>query len=392
MNKQLTLNRAPITSDEDLSILVFSGQEGIGETHLGKLTYEQYCSITAIEDSQIEEKERLQRLVQNARAKGITDYALEREDSIFPEVVVVLGSDAILTPVTYPSEGKVANGIALNQLTISKYTDRFIVDGQGRRLGIERALLVKEQLKHHHIDVKFWIAPTPLIYDSANKVRQIFADFHLKLRKPSLSQSIYFDKADPLNVFAWEVMQITTKRGVPLRDAIAIEGRLAHGQFLNMATLVDFCCCYIGDSPAKVRQALSDKDVYDHYLLEISDYWLELYRHLRYESLISGPKSFWVNQISNNLFCCVIGLKALALLGNSISTDAKAQGHSNVDFSSISKLVELPMLDKSHQLWTKNQIYQTIENKHVIVKGSERRLARLLCTELRVIASRYCNS
>ncbi|MGR5096087.1 DGQHR domain-containing protein [Vibrio maritimus] len=380
---------ANLTLEQAFELLVITGNEGIGETHLGKITFAQFCMMTRIENDSIDEKARMQRLVQSTRASGITHYAVERENTAFPEVIVVLSNHASVKPIEMPSVQ--SNGTKLGMLSLPVGTRTFVLDGQGRRVGIEQALKLKGSLAGHHLDVKFWIVPSADVYESATAIRQLFADLHLGLRKPSRSQSIYFDSEDVLNVFANEVLTVTESRGAPLSDAVAVEGRLAQGQWCNMSQIVDFCCAFIGGSKAEVRSALANRDAYDAYLLDITRYLASLYDHLPYKAIQSANKEQWKLHVSNNLFCCAIGLKALGLLGNSLLVDAKVRGEEEFDLAPLKGLEALPFTEKDHALWINAQVYQNIDGKLKIVKSSENRLARLLCTELRVIASAYCN-
>ncbi|USD35618.1 MULTISPECIES: DNA sulfur modification protein DndB [Vibrio] len=384
------LENKKITANESVQLLCITGSEGIGDTHLGKVSFAQYCAITSIESAELDEKQRMQRLVQSSRAKGVTDYLVERNNTVFPEAVLVVGSEAVITPVNAPIS-KQENGTSLSLVEIGPEVDRFIVDGQGRRLGIENALALKESLAGNHLDLKVVQVATEVIYDSASFVRQIFSDFHLNLRKPSKSQSIYFDSECPLYVFTTELMTIVDRMGVPLSRAVAVEGRLSQGQFMNMATLSDFVCGFIGDTPARVKKLLADSTKYDYYLLEVARFIECLYAQFPYESLLSANKDVWKEAIDTNLSCCVIGLKALAMVGNSLHVDAQLSGKDDFDARPLAKLAELPFADREDPLWLNSQIYQRIDNKVKIVKGSERRLARLLCTQLRIIASEYCN-
>lgn len=385
------LENRKITAETSVQLVCITGNEGIGQTHLTKVTYAQYCAITSIEDAELDEKSRMQRLVQTSRAKGVTDYLVERDNTVFPEAVLILGNEAILSPIQGDIGNTENNGTSLSILNIDKSVDRFIVDGQGRRLGIQDAMQVKQAIADNHLDLKVVIAPTDVIYDSAEFVRQIFADFHLHLKKPTKSQSIYFNGECPLHVFSKELMTIVDRMGTPLSKAVAIEGRLNQGQFMNMATLADIVCAFIGDSPTKVKKLLADIEKYDYYLMEIARFIQCLYEHLPYEALLSASKAEWKAEIDGNLSMCVIGLKALAMVGNSLHVDALHNGSDEFDATSLAKLAELPFSDREDPLWINAQIYQRLDGKVKIVKGSERRLARLLCTQLRIIASEYCN-
>lgn len=386
-----TIEKKKNTAEQSVKLLCISGKEGIGTTHLCKVSYGQYCAITSVEDTELDEKDRMQRIVQQSRAKGVTDYLSERDNTVFPEAVLVVGSEAVITSVIGPDSDAEENGSYLSIIEIPSFADRFLVDGQGRRVGIEEALRLKEQLVSHHLDLKIVQVQTESVYESASYVRQIFADFHLHMKKPSKSQSIYFDNECPLYVFTTELMSIVDRMGTPLSKAVAVEGRLGHGQFMNMATLSDFVCAFVGDSPARVKKLFEDSDKYDYYLLEIARFIEALYGHLPYKSLLTATKEVWRSTVDGNLACCVIGLKALGMLGNSLHVDAKLSGKDEFDCKPLEKLREIPFSDREHPLWLNHQIYQRVDGKTKIVKGSERRLARLLCIELRVIPSEYCN-
>ena len=72
-----------ITANESVQLLCITGSVGIGDTHLGNVSFAQYCAITSTESADLDEKQRMQRLVQSSRAKGVTDYLVERNNTVF---------------------------------------------------------------------------------------------------------------------------------------------------------------------------------------------------------------------------------------------------------------------------------------------------------------------
>lgn len=89
--------------------------------------------------------------------------------------------------------------------------------------------------------------------------------------------------------------------------------------------------------------------------------------------------------------CCAIGLKALGYIGNSLLEDAAFTTDSELaEFNegALKGLSKLPLDERNNPLWVRSEIYQSIEGKIKIIKSSERRLAWVICSELRIQPSK----
>lgn len=386
---QFNLSQHKITASSDLTFIALQGTEGIGNTYLTKLTYQQCCEYLQIENEDIQELERLQRDADKPRVHGIRDYLVERENTVFPSLCLVVANGTMVKAIPNVD---CLNGATATYVTVPATTDRLLIDGQGRKSGIELAMAIKEHIKNHHIDVKVLIVDTNTVKESEVKVRQIFSDYHFKLKKPTPSQSIYFDNEQKINIFSKELVKVTTAMGVPFSDAVATQ-KIKHGQLFNFANVADFVSIFIGSSKSEVNDLFKDQDKYDYYLMEIARYIVELYKHLPFEAIQSiGQKKEWKAQLDNNVSCCAIGFKALAYLGNALLDDAtvNAADGDDIEFDAapLAKLSALPLDNRHDELWIKQKIYQNIESKLTIIKGSEQRLARVMCSTLRLPLSK----
>ncbi|MGN2715653.1 DNA sulfur modification protein DndB [Aliivibrio fischeri] len=385
--QQLSFSKHKIVANDDLALFAIKGTEGIGSTFLTKLSYQQCCDFLQIESEEIEELERLQRSADSSRVNGIRDYLVNRDNTVFPSLCLIVGAPADIKEIDGMAS---TNGTSLVNINIPKNSDRLLIDGQGRRKGIELALAIKSHLSGHHIDVKIVFVPTELIKESEKLVKQIFTDYHYALKKPTPSQSIYFDSEQIINNFAKELIKITDARGVPFSAAVATQ-RLKCGQIFTLTNVVDFICIFMGVTKTEVNKILSNSEKYDFYLLQLSRYIEILYQHLPFEKFQNMQQKEWKRHTSEHVACCAIGLKALGYIGNSLLEDAAFTTDTQLaEFNedALKGLSKLPLDERKNPLWLRSEIYQSIEGKIKIIKSSERRLARVICSELRIQPSK----
>ncbi|MBY0417419.1 MAG: hypothetical protein K2W88_05080, partial [Pararheinheimera sp.] len=150
------------------------GNEGIGQVITSNLTYEQFCAFFNIADIDAEESEKLQRDPTALRKRNIFQYLTNRNNTVFP------GVTCVATEVRFESLGiPTLNGVSeLGTVTIPATAERMLIDGQGRRLGVEEAIAIKEALKTRTIDFKFISTNTDKLIEAKGFIRQIFSDFH----------------------------------------------------------------------------------------------------------------------------------------------------------------------------------------------------------------------
>ncbi|QIR16661.1 DNA sulfur modification protein DndB [Shewanella aestuarii] len=382
LEREIHIPKYAITADSDLTMLVVEGKEGIGSTFSTKLSFDECERFIDIEDESIPERERLQRNADKGRVNGIRDYLINRDNTFFPSVILVVSS-LELVPV------EVGFGeVRVHKATLKANVDRLLIDGQGRLTGIRQALKVRPELASHHLDVKIVVLNTAKIRDSAKFVTQIFADLHLNLKKPNASQSIWFDSETNLNRLTNDVLETTERMGIPFADSVAVNGKLSCGQIFTLANVTDFISIMAASSTSKksVNAVLNDTDNYDLYRVLVAQYIQAIYHTLPLQEVHDADDAQWKSALNNQILLCAIGLKALAWVGRSIIEDALANDRTQLDFTPLNKLHDLPLSDKANELWLKKGIFnKDVDGKIKIVKGSEKRLAAVLCQSIRLL-------
>ena len=381
----LVIPKYIITAESDLNIIIQEGLEGIGQTFLTQLTYEQCATYFELEDENIPERERLQRDAEKSRINNIHDYLVERDNTVFPSaLLVVTGLDK--TPLLKNGENGYT-GTNLYKATIKSHYGRLFIDGQGRVGAIKKAILTRPEIAQYTLNVKIVVVPTMTIRESATLVTQIFCDLHYGLKKPNASQSIYFDSESALSRLAKEVIQRTETHGLKFGNIIAVNGKLSTGKVYTLANLIDFIMIIVGESNKKTaNKMLLNQDCYDMYLNLLCQYVSEIYSVLGIENLLSiSEPTALKKQIDSNIFFCAIGLKSLAYVGRSIIEELLHTQSAILNFAPLKTINSLPVFDKSHDIWIQKEIFQVIQGKTRIVKASEKRLALLVCQKIRII-------
>ncbi|GGB52958.1 hypothetical protein GCM10011607_11810 [Shewanella inventionis] len=382
IEQEMHIPNYSITAHSDLSMLVMAGQEGIGQTFNTKLTYAQCVEFIDIEDETIPERERLQRNADKLRVNAICEYLIKRNNTFFPGVILVV-SQLDLTPLDIDF-----GSVKLYKAVLQAGTDRLMIDGQGRLSGITKALTVRPDLAEHHLDVKIVVVGTNKIRDSSKFVTQIFADLHLNLKRPNSSQSIWFDSETRLSCLANDIMDTTDQLGLPFAGGVAVNGKLSTGQIFTLANVSDFISIIVASSTSKkaVNSVLSEEDSYELYKVLIAQYIEKLYSVLPFAEIHNSDLGAWKQALNSNILTCAIGLKALAWVGRSIIEDALENGLSELNFAPLERIGELPICDKSNELWLKKGVFnKEIDGKIKIVKSSEKRLAAVICQSIRLL-------
>lgn len=372
-----------ITSGSDLNLAVIAGREGIGETYSTRITYANCAKYFDVESLDIPERLRMQREVDKPRVKAIINYLLERSNTFFPSVILIVNK------LDFISE-HVLGDMVIKQAVLPASADRLFIDGQGRLSSIKQVIDANpdSEMQGRHLDVKIIVVDTPTIRDSAKFVTQLFCDLHLGFRKPNSSQSIYFDSEKPINRIAKDLISSAEDAGIPLSSAISITGKLSGSQVYTLANLADFVSIVIGEgSKQKLNGLLADRDSYSVYLDVMTQYVGMVYKCIPVlnQANINDNATEYKNAISNNVLTCAIGLRALAWIGRSFIENALANNQSPIDFNLLEKINSLPIGDKKDELWIKREIYQLIDGRLTIIKASEKRLASVICHAIRLL-------
>ncbi len=381
MSNAINFTDFKITANEDLAITLMAGIEGIGKTYTTRLTYKDCAEFFDVESSAVPAELRMQREADSSRINAIVEYLTSRDNTFFPSVILVVNKLDIF-------KSDFVGTMLIEQAIIPADADRLFIDGQGRLCSIKEVLKIRPELAMHCLDVKVIVVNTPTIRDSAKFVTQMFSDLHLGLKKPNSSQSIFFDSEKPLNRIAKDLVSSAREAGIPFGSAVSTTGKIAKGQLYNLASVADFAAIMIGESSkSKLNNLLADKASYEVYLSLMTQYISHIYKNAFFLELIQNADTLaeYKEGLNGNVLTCAIGLRALAWTGRSFIEDMLANESKSPNFALLEKLSSLPIQDKKSEIWIKKEIYQHIGGNLKIIKGSEKRLASVICHHIRLL-------
>jgi DNA sulfur modification protein DndB len=360
-----------ITSETILTCHAIAGREGIGQTYVGNITLEQFCKHFDVADVNNDEEDKLQRDPTKARAKGVSDYLTKRDDTVFPEVICIT-TKLIATPL----EGvKSLNGVSLPvTLTLEDGSENMLVDGQGRRLGVEDALTIAKHLGKHTIDIKFVKAPSDTLIESKTFIRQIFADLHRKIQKPNSSINLFFDASEVSAVFAVKAYEHLVTQGMPINELVSLDGNTK--RIWTLAQFSNFLSAFTGMSSKEMNTVMAEQahsELYLNLLTSIMSVILAtpIFKQVGTPEEIKHAKK-------NHLLCCAIGMESMGHLGKLVMDNAISQ-QLPVDWTTISKLNHVNF-EKANKEWV-----GVVVDKHgKMLKGSAAKMAALIASQLHI--------
>lgn len=185
-----------LRADSDITFYVTAGREGDRTTYVGKVPMttlvESFPRVP--QDVDMPSHIMIQRDLDHARANGVANYVKDN-----PGIFIFPGLMAIVENFTLSQV--VENVYAL---TIPADSFRYLVDGQGRRGGIEILMdteFEKLDLEEQHFDVKF------IKSMGATLDNQICVDINTSSKTFNQSQKAAMDSRKVLSVFSREVAQ-----------------------------------------------------------------------------------------------------------------------------------------------------------------------------------------
>lgn len=354
-------------SEKSLSCYVIKGEEGIGPVCSGNVTYDEFVRFFAVADTSVSEIDKVQRDTAPSRVTGVEQYLLGREDTTFPEVFVIT-THFDFSPISAP----LLNGVSEpGVLTLPTSAERMLVDGQGRRLGVEKALAMAGSLGSRTIGVKFFATGTDSLLDAKKTIRQIFADYHRKVIKPNASINLFFDGSERAATFVFDAYEHLRKQGFPMEQLVSLEGNTKC--VYTLAQFKDFLSAFTGLSAKQVNQSLADAEHANLYLSLVSDFFevlmtVPVFAELDTQDIKVIRKS--------HLLCCAIGLSALGHLARNVIDGALVK-QQPVNFSVLAPLATMDFA-KTAKRW----VGKVVTEDEKMIKGTARKMAAMMSSEL----------
>ena len=372
--------------NKPLDLTLFISTEGFSLTHNvdsyeSMLTFKEYCDHFVAEknSSELDEKQKMQRdvSVTDGRVKGIIEY-IKKGAAIFPSVTVFLSDLTINQALNVGNKEMVL-------ATLMPDTDRMVSDGQGRLTSIT-ALMAEltgnelESLSNMTIAVKFVVTKTATIYEARQIVRQTFSDYHISLKKPSSSLSLYFDSSTPYGLLMQTLLNVTVK-DKPLVEWISLKGKITGTQAWTLAMFANFITTALGKTKSSLNAELKDEACFAGTVATMEVILPTIFNLLPLEVLTHDDIAQRKINHDQALFTKALFITGLGYLVRSLMEDA-ISSESAPAFDSLKVLESLPLADKTcDTLKTAN----IIDEDNKIISKSDKRIAAFLCKKARIM-------
>lgn len=375
-----TYQRIVAPNNQDLEVVLNIGNEGIMSKGVrvfeGTITGWQLANYFSIESSSefYPEELKRQRDLEKSRSKKLVEYFDTRCDTVLPSITIFISE--LVNEEIFTIRGK-----ELLAATIPADADRLIADGQNRwNLYNSQD---DEGVLEQTIGVKFICADSDSLKDKTSVIRQLFSDYHSNLIKPKTALNLYYNSNDPYCQLLRKFLDVGVE-GAQLKDFVSTTGKLKGKQFLLYNQLSDLICLFAKTTPARLNKELKEKpDVESSYAASIGNVLETFFNYL---PMVSAEDT---NMAPNYMFTKAIFLKACMYVARSILEESIEDGV-QPDWSRMSRISELPLLDMSDKFWIsagavkQKEKESKAKNEFTMVSKSEQSLARKLCRVLKI--------
>lgn len=366
----------------DLTVESLRGNEGVGEVYNTTITFEQLLKYFNVATTSFDEIDKMQRDPKRTRQRNIGNYLLSRKNTIFPALTAVV--NRIITTRPVPNK-------RMSMVTLPAHAQRMLIDGQGRRLGVEDAFKVLtsglfdgytpeecqarlEELKTHTVDLKIVPTNTDTLLEAKEMIRQIFADYHRNVVKPAKSMNLFFDTSVASSRFLMEAYRAVQELSPGAERLISLEGNKA--RVWDLSQFKTF---------AQRMTQMTEKEMNTLYPdnPELMDMHVQLLLELFNQLLLSTPA--FADMINGRLshtegrstlvHCTAIGLEAIGYVGAMLLSQAMTAGTFEMSsiFDPLSRLSHIDF-QRSSTLW-RGLVLDVDGN---IIKGSALPMARVI--------------
>jgi DGQHR domain-containing protein len=366
---------------QDLTLALFKSTEGIEQ--LGITSYEGVISFKDLANHfQIEENSdvlsedmKRQRDVDNARINALKAYWKTSKGTVFPNMTIFANHIDII------NQHEIIPGRFVLTATLPALADRFICDGQGRTTFI-KWLLAQEHASNydnHTVSFKLLITHTSTLSEpsAVKMVRQVFADYHVRLKKPNKSISRHFNTSGALDSLINDLMDVEANGLV--RHRIALHGRIRQG---HLWTYDQFCSMiqkFLKLTPVNAEKHLADVENYE-LSFELCKQFIQRVFNLLPLDMLDNSEHF--NEVHEQcIFTKAIFANALAYVGRSLLDEMLAD--EKISWNKMTHF-DMPIENKYDKFWQKNRITMDDNGSVKIIKATDRRIAALLCRQYKI--------
>ncbi|ELP6119451.1 TPA: DGQHR domain-containing protein [Vibrio vulnificus] len=387
------MEKNTITSNVDHPLVLVGDEikEGVNIAHpsiqiiVGTMTYRDYIEHFSRElpSDILSEKLKCQRDTNKARAKKVGVYLIERTDSTLPDVTLHVNQISELARSSF-------GGANLLQFEISPLSSRLIGDGQHRHWGIEFGKEILEEnggdlddLLNRRIGYKMFVTNTEHIQDCAPIIKQIFADYHLNVSKPTSSLSASFDMADPFNRLIAEVAGSVKIGDNTLDNHISSSGTIKQGQLWTREQYTAFITTASGMTKTAIRKLAKSPEDFEKFKKSFSVLTSATLSNLPLSKLMDEEFSHDKALFTKALFAKGLGYFVL-------SAKEQMSKHQNPEMfkNNLESISKLPLNTMDHDMWLDSGITVKTESpkglKVKITPKSDKMIAQMLCSSASV--------
>jgi len=338
-------------------------------------TFRQLADHLVVEDNSdvLSEEFKKQRDVDPLRVKNLKTYWAESEGPVFPGMTIFANELDIIQEVT-------VSDCLMVVANIPATADRFICDGQGRTSFIKWLveLAGSEQYWDHTIAFKLIVTHTPTLSHpkAVRIIKQVFADYHVRLVKPNRSVSQHFDTGTHFARFLNELLDIDV--GGEFKKRIALHGKIKRHHVWTYQQFASMIQKFLKVTPGSANKELADESAYKQSLELCKQFIGRLCSVLPF-SVLDADNYAEVHEQA--VFTKAVFANALAYVGRSIVDEMVL--NDGMTWEVLTSL-PMPLLNKLDKYWLKSKVTMDDDGSLKIIKGTERRIGALICRELRV--------
>ncbi|MEF2142757.1 DGQHR domain-containing protein [Vibrio alginolyticus] len=371
----------PIYSEQDLQLVLFRANEGICTNGIsvfeGVITGKEFAENFTEEESSdsLNEYQKRQRDLEKGRAQGLIKYFDNREDTVLPSITVFVSSLKLHEEISIGNKEVVT-------ATLESSSDRLVCDGQNRLNLFKDRVTNTSPTQYHTLGVKFIVTNTDTLEPVTQKIRQVFSDYHLHLRKPTSAQNLFFDSSQSFSrLIRDQILDNVLVDGHSLKRFISTTGKPKKSQLMDLKQLGDFICTALGTTPVKMNKLLEGSSDTEAEIIRLTTPFLT-----KFFSLI--PMRFLSDSGPNVMYTKSIFWKGTAIVIRSIFEEHLSRMHkAPIDWSVLDGIVRLPVKDITHDFWLENNVVQKSISrngsiKYRMIRSSERSCATAICKEL----------
>lgn len=360
-----------------LPLTLFKGKEGIEsegvEVYETTMTFKELADHFVVEDNsdKLEEKHKRQRDVDKGRVNNLKNYFETQQATVFPNITIFVSS------LLDKQEHKIGNK-KLVSTSLPPEADRFICDGQGRTTFIKWLLneAQKDEYADHTISSKIIVTNTQDLQDdnSVRIIKQVFADYHVMLKKPNGSISKHFDNSKPFSRLINRLLEVEVENQA-IQQYIGLHGNCNNGQIWTFAQFTGMVSRFLGTDAKSANSALEDEESFEN-TYEMCERFLQRVFTLLPVQLVGGENHKNVHE--NAVFTKAIFAYALGHVGRSL-WDESIVDDKAIDWFKLKSLDSVDITDRTARVWVDKGVYIKDGKKIRVAKGGEKRIAEMFC-------------